>query len=30
MLTNMLRSLAEEEALDQSDLGKNVEKLVVR
>jgi hypothetical protein len=30
MLTNMLRSLAEEGALDQSDLGENVEKLVVR
>ena len=30
MLTNMLRTLAEEEALDQSDLGENVEKLIVR
>ncbi|MBL6934809.1 MAG: inositol-3-phosphate synthase [Alphaproteobacteria bacterium] len=30
MLTNMLRALAEEEALDQSDLGENVEKLIVR
>jgi myo-inositol-1-phosphate synthase len=30
MLTNMLRGLAEEEALDQSDLGENVEKLAVR
>ena len=30
MLTNMLRTLSEEEALDQSDLGENVEKLIVR
>ena len=30
MLTNMLRTLAEEEALDQSDLGENVEKFIVR
>ncbi len=30
MLTNMLRSLAEEDALNQSGLGGNVEKLIVR